>query len=1145
MKIDKHIFDGGLNSDAADNMVSPREYINMSDFRYGKTTDRGSTEILESVGGNMLIPNSKLPAGTNWCIGVASDYSKRRTVFFNWNSNGNHCIFCYDYIADTIYLLLTSSQVVGGLNFDQYHLIHSARVANGCVYWTDNLNEPRRIDINAAINLNQPGTIVNYAPYTAPMNEAVIAWIRRQPGLPPTWAKAFDNSPVNNILGEAFQFCYRYIYRNYEQSTLSGLSLLANVNAPTDPTNFINISIPFQEAIDQDVIQIDLVARYLTGGSYFIINSWQKSNPTDAAAIASHNAGSVQLAYAFYNRQLGIALDSTYTAKEFDSVPLLCQSIEVAKQRSFMGNIVLGYDTPQATSLNISLQNNIIDQVTGAWFFFQFQTVSGGNTNITSVYLFDVVNLPFGIPKGYYIAPGNSVPPFPASIQWTQLVFAGAGLFDVMNFYAPAGVNSILQFVDQHVSSIVLNPPVGPVNIVAPIMKSGSPYQGAINFFDNAGRKCGVVTNTILNNGTNNGLIIDIPDRTYATVQNTTGINWTLSNLNALVEIPTWAWYYSIDISANQRTIFFLQGKASTRTSAGGPANNNGLCYVGKDSSGNFTFTSTTYASNDVGIGVDITSLTSYGMGYVFSAGDIMKLYLNNGQVYTLAVVGQFAQWVIVQLASVGTLDAAQSAIYEIYTPFTPASTQPYYEVAQIYPINNPGSNARIYSVTAGTIPGDTYVMTRTDSALNQYLTEAMSPNDKYYKPWNTNNGRPDFIDTIGQQKQGASVAWSNTFIQDSKSNGLSTYDALDLIDISSDYGAIIKLQLTSKIQKTGTIMLAICDGGQTASLYLNEQTIQADSGETTIALAIDVIGTANELKGSYGTINPESVYEYKGNVYWLDIQQGKVVQYADNGLFAVSSYKMTRYWKLFSDQYKSMTQAAIAALGNRPFIPTCIDPHHEELLITVPKTLAVPSRGYLPDYPATPFPFDYWDGLGKTSTYKIYENPNKWGGSISANPDYMFEMEDDLFMFQNGNLYLANQSNYCNYFGTQVQPKVCIISNEMVSNVKSYNNHAVEANVAPVLAYFMALYPWLQASDLVTNSSVQNFKSREGIWYAPMFRNKLDPKYNYNFPVALIVGEKMRTAALYAMYQFDASAGIIQIKYLNLGYTLSLGQTV
>ena len=71
----------------------------------------------------------------------------------------------------------------------------------------------------------------------------------------------------------------------------------------------------------------------------------------------------------------------------------------------------------------------------------------------------------------------------------------------------------------------------------------------------------------------------------------------------------------------------------------------------------------------------------------------------------------------------------------------------------------------------------------------------------------------------------------------------------------------------------------------------------------------------------------------------------------------------MTRFWKQFSDTYKSLTTGQIESLGARPFVFTTIDPHHNELLISIPKLLNIPPKGYTLDYPSMVYPFDIWDG--------------------------------------------------------------------------------------------------------------------------------------------------------------------------------------
>jgi hypothetical protein len=603
-----------------------------------------------------------------------------------------------------------------------------------------------------------------------------------------------------------------------------------------------------------------------------------------------------------------------------------------------------------------------------------------------------------------------------------------------------------------------------------------------------------------------------------------TGINWTLNNNNALVEIPEGAWYYSVDITNCLRTRFFVQGI--------GP-----LVYAARDATNNYTFTTLAYASTLAGIAVDITGLQSYAQGYVFSQGDQCRLYVGLIE-YTLSIIGQVGQYIICQLQNIGDLTDGKGQ-FEIYTPYQRQADEPYNEVGQIFPISNPGTSARTYGTITGTISGDIYVISR-----GGYLTEAMNPNDQYYTRWFTNAGRPDFIDYIGQARHQTSIAYSNTFIAGAMNNGLSTFDALDVQDIGPDFGPLQKIQLASKVAKIGTVMLGICSGPATASIYLSENTLISQTGDSVVAQANAVIGSIHELKGGFGTLNPESVIEFRGNIYWFDVQNGMIIQYADNGLFPISNYKTNRFWNLFAQQYKSLTAAQIEALGSRPFVFAGIDPHHGEVLFTVPRVLTQAPNGTLPDYPSIQYPFDIYDGQSKTMVYKLYTDPNHWQGSYSFAPEFMMYVENELFSFVGGQLYVHNQqSNYCQYYGTQYQPFVAGVSNQAVNLPKSYNNISSESSAPPLFGYLFTNYSplYVQRSDLVNN----DFVYKENIYYAPILRNKYDPAFGTNHALALLAGEKMRSTALYYMAQWDASQGPVTVKFINIGYTPSLGQKV
>lgn len=1138
MQHEKKYWEGYLNGDDADAYIQFTEYVNMQDFRFGTTSDKGFAKQLESVGSTLLIPNPLLPPvgiiGDNisTCIGVAHDLPNRRTIYFTTCPAHIDVIWCYDYVKQTIYKVLSTSDVIGQFNFEKDHLIHSARVENGCVYWTDNLNEPRRINIDAGINAYLVTPISSVTPYALPVSQSVISWIRRQPGLPPTQMKVQQFTPAitSQLANDAFLFSYRYIYRDYEISTLSGLSTLVNFNSDVTFENRINISIPIAETIDQDVIEVDLVATYLVSGVAFIIKSWRKVVSSEAAEIAAHNAGTTPLTYAFYNDTVGIALDSAYTNKIYDSVPRFAQTLEMAKNRSFLANYLIGYTTPTATSLTIGTATSTYTgsgtTVSGEWYLLKnFNAGGHPSTN----YVLQTTTLLPGVPPGatYIFTWSGTVPPYPASINYSDLTFRGHTTLEAVQSIA-GGTAIPVSYVDQGSSSVINTGGGGGGGNLAIAFKSNAAYQVSISFKDSAGRECGILTNSsLLFRTANTGLSAG----TYVTV-----LSWALSNVNALSEIPVWAYYYSINLTKCLSTRFFVQSFGV-------------VIYAAKDSSGNYTFTTTAYGADLAGVAIDLSSLNSYSEGYVFAQGDFVQLYVNS-ITYNLAIIGQSAQYIICGLQNVGSL-ASATAKFEIYTPYRTQLNEPHFEQGQIFPINNPGTITRAYSLLFGSLQGDVYIFRQTNLSQD-YIVEAMNISYKHYQSWYTNAGRPNFVDYFGQAQKLSSIAYSNTYIPGTQNNGLSTFDALDTSDISPDFGPIYKLQLSSKVSKIGSVMLAICSGPTTASIYLGENTLISQTGDAVVAQANSVIGSVHELKGDFGTMNPESVIEWRGNIYWYDVQNGKIIQYADNGLFPISNYKVSRFWQLFSNQFKSMTAAQIEAFGyrpfefgeafgNRPFVFGCADPHHGELLFTVPQTLADPPDGYLPDDPTAPYPFDIWDGRGKTIVFKLFAEPNRWQGSYSFQGEYMAYMENNLISFRYGNLYLHNQTtSYCNYYGQQYSPKVMNLSNQQLNKPKSYNNYSAEANASPSYVYFYTKYPILQASDLQDF----DFKVREGIFYATVYRNKLDPAF-MDTGEALIAGEKMRTTALYILQQWNASNGIVQVKFTNIGYTLSLGQPV
>lgn len=1265
MQLEKKFFgnpqDGALNADDAPFSLGQNQWVNAENIRVG-STDAGFINTVESIGSTTLLSTPE-PSSTFITIGSADDVENGLFCYFRYNVHGPwHRIDCYIKSQQRIYTVLLSSQVEGGLNFSKNFPIFSARIVNGYLYWTEGTNnQPRKINIFSGIKLNDPTFNTTQPSYPSILSPFEITIIKPPPAFAPNIQKATDGTFSNNfIANESFEFAFQYVFYDNEVTVVGTYSPSSRLNTASETSNYISVTMDSLQEIPPTVRIVNLIARISNTNNAYIIKTWDKEISSESVEIDDQNNDITPLTFNFYNNITGEGIAESRVLKPFDSVPIYSGTLEAARNRIFLGNNISGYNTPGITSLSYSLQTinpneafsvikNVIqfrarigvpgpdnDYSYGGWFVYITSTEYGGTSGyfyINGTEKTAVEPLPpFGLPFTVY--PVLDTPPTTTSLG--GLTFAGETQSDVFNDFIVTGSNS-LEGSAVYPSSYTISI-TGLSTSVNSVFKSRSGYQIGVVFYDFAMRKCGVVTT--------DGLIFEIPSRDYAYTSAVNSITWQLSNTNALNEIPEWAYYYAIVRTLNLKTRSFIQSF------------DNSLKYASKDSSGAYEFTNVVYTNASVGIGINTTALVQSGLGYSFNQGDVCVLIDDADNIYELPVIGQDGAYIIVKAQDIGDL-TSKKAVYEIYTPYQKSTQEPFFEIGQMYQILDPGTSSRRYDVLSDILLPDVYAITRNFNT-ETYFAEAMSPNDLFYSRWDNDGGKPNFITKLGQAQKINYISWSNTFIPNTSINGLSTFDPLDEKDVPQDCGSIQNLQLTSKVQSEGTVMLAICTV-ETCSVYLGETQILDTTGVTQFfASSSPVIGTINILKGSYGCIDPTSVVEYRGMVFWLDRGNGRIIQYSVNGLFPISSYKMSRFWRLFSLQFSSMTTEQIEALGGRPFVFSEVDPYHNELLLSIPKLLNDPPKGYLPDYsvindlslsclnirmgyneidspepiipisyygvyvylegigkdgyylipgtenitpintPPPPniippsnifyselifkgstlsdlyenilpsecylidtsvssngnnitisnvniyseYPFDIWDGKGKTIVFKIGDGnvPPKWLGSYSFNPEWFVVLQNDLFSFKNGQLYQHNSlTSFNNFYGVQYTSKIMFVSNANPSLPKIYNSVSSESNIIPNYVYFYNEIPYIQCSDLVNFE----FRNLEGIWYATVKRNKLIPTSTGYSTTGLLTGDKMRAAALYIMVEFSVSTTQLELKFFNIGFTESRGHKV
>jgi hypothetical protein len=327
--------------------------------------------------------------------------------------------------------------------------------------------------------------------------------------------------------------------------------------------------------------------------------------------------------------------------------------------------------------------------------------------------------------------------------------------------------------------------------------------------------------------------------------------------------------------------------------------------------------------------------------------------------------------------------------------------------------------------------------------------------------------------------------------------------------------------------------------------MYIGETQILDSTGKTQFfSSSSSVIGTINVLKGNYGCVSPESVVQYRGRVYYFDANYGRWVQYSENGLDAISSIKMVRFWKNWAYQYLSMTKEDIEDMGDRPYVFATVDSAHDELLISIPKLLEIPPKGFLPDYPQEIYPFDILDLQGKTIVYKLGTGAvvvPHWQGAYTFNTEYFGTLQNKLFSFKSGMIYEHNQPNQNTWYEVYSPSKIMFTSNILPQVPKVYDNFLSESNLVPNFVYFYNSYPYLQTSDLET----VDFRDVEGIWYASILRNKVVPTTTGDVYTGLLTAEVMRNTNMYVLVEYSPTTEVLQLRILELGMSISKGHTV
>jgi hypothetical protein len=254
---------------------------------------------------------------------------------------------------------------------------------------------------------------------------------------------------------------------------------------------------------------------------------------------------------------------------------------------------------------------------------------------------------------------------------------------------------------------------------------SASSYQFGIAFYDFAGRSGGVLTDE--------NFVVVTPERSEFITTYTSSVNWTLTSTSDII-IPEWAHHYSILRTKNLTKDFTLSNLSNKVRYYTFDSNNSFTVNLEKvdddgDPTGKFSDNELiSFNKNYKGIAIGLGDLSTYQLGYSYQEGDRIKL-IKGTEVFDFAITSTAGEFVLVNLKNLNSSDFLNTGTlanldynirYEIYSPHKIAQNEFFYETNNFYPIENPGTTTRTFSVKNGSTKGGVYLKNRKAELSNE-----------------------------------------------------------------------------------------------------------------------------------------------------------------------------------------------------------------------------------------------------------------------------------------------------------------------------------------------------------------------------------------------------------------------------------------
>ena len=363
---------GKMNRDLDDRIVPPGEYREALNINIGQS-EGSDVGAVENLLGNELVAQSGL-SGNAKCIGSFGDGGSEKIYYFvttnsiyNETNTGNHGIYEYDQKTKQLTALIVSQQ----LNFHTNYPITGINLVDDLLFWTDNRNYPRKINVVTARNnttyyattgdIDNLISVCKFAPYESP---TLVSAVRKD---------GSDGDPAITstfMEDKLIRFSYRWKFEDNEYSTLapfspivfsrlneidsisSSLSNFGEIETFVNAINQVQLSVPTPTGYG--IKNVELIYKESGSGTLYVVDD------QDVTTEPFIN-------FTYASTDPFRTLPGDQLTRVYDAVPRKAKSQEVGGGRLVYGNFLQNYNIPSiAFSISITgettARNSVLDK---------------------------------------------------------------------------------------------------------------------------------------------------------------------------------------------------------------------------------------------------------------------------------------------------------------------------------------------------------------------------------------------------------------------------------------------------------------------------------------------------------------------------------------------------------------------------------------------------------------------------------------------------------------------------------------------------------------------------------------------------------------------------------------------------------------